>query len=66
MKEAEIVVHSGPEEFFEGKTLELYCKPSAGNHVSYTWLLNGRLVSPSRLPYVVDDHLLIHRSVYSY
>ncbi|XP_033976531.1 Fc receptor-like protein 5 isoform X1 [Trematomus bernacchii] len=62
VKEAEIVVHSGPEEFFEGKTLELYCKLSAGNHVSYTWLLNGRLVSPSRLPYVVDDHLLIYRT----
>ncbi|KAK1885745.1 Transmembrane channel-like protein 7 [Dissostichus eleginoides] len=61
VKEAEIVVHSGPK-FFEGKTLELYCKPSAGNHVSYTWLLNGLLVSPSRLRYVVDDHLLIYRT----
>ncbi|KAK5899809.1 hypothetical protein CesoFtcFv8_009240 [Champsocephalus esox] len=62
VNEAEIVVSSGPEEFFEGKTLDLYCKPHAGNHVSYTWLLNGRLVSPSRLRYVVDDHLSINRT----
>uniref|UniRef100_A0A8C9YIP2 Si:dkey-93h22.7 n=1 Tax=Sander lucioperca TaxID=283035 RepID=A0A8C9YIP2_SANLU len=59
---AEIVVHSGPVEFFEGKTLELHCDLTAGNHVSYKWLLNGQLVSPSRLHYVADGRLLINRT----
>lgn len=63
---AEIVVHSGPVEFFEGKTLELHCDLTAGNHVSYKWLLNGQLVSPSRLHYVADGRLLINRSVESH
>ncbi|KAA8595164.1 hypothetical protein FQN60_012299 [Etheostoma spectabile] len=59
---AKISVRSGPVEFFEGKTLELHCDLTAGNHVSYKWLLNGQLVSPSRLHYVADGQLLIHRT----
>ncbi|XP_070775527.1 contactin-5 isoform X5 [Enoplosus armatus] len=56
VKDAEVDVHSGPVEFFEGKTLELRCRLTAGNHVSYKWLLNGRPVSH----YV--DHILINRT----
>ncbi|XP_028459790.1 neogenin isoform X1 [Perca flavescens] len=59
---AKIVVSSGPVEFVEGKTLELHCALTAGNHVSYKWLLNGRLISPSRLHYVADGRLLISRT----
>ncbi|XP_078127067.1 uncharacterized protein LOC144531041 [Sander vitreus] len=59
---AELVVHSGPVEFFEGKTLELHCDLTSGNHVSYKWLLNGQLVLPSRLHYVADGRLLINRT----
>lgn len=62
VKGAEIDVLSGPVEFIEGKTLELRCKLTAGNHVSYKWLVNGRLVSQSPLHY---DHLSISRSVES-
>ncbi|KAK5866522.1 hypothetical protein PBY51_020708 [Eleginops maclovinus] len=61
VKEVDIVP-SGPVEFFEGNPLELYCKPSAGNHVSYTWLLNGRLFSQSSLHQAVDNRLLIFRT----
>uniref|UniRef100_A0A667WIY6 Si:dkey-93h22.7 n=1 Tax=Myripristis murdjan TaxID=586833 RepID=A0A667WIY6_9TELE len=39
---AEVVVQSGAVEFFEGKTLKLLCNLTAGNHVSYSWLLNGQ------------------------
>ncbi|XP_029310269.1 hemicentin-2 isoform X2 [Cottoperca gobio] len=62
VKGAKIVVPSGQVEFFEGKTLELRCKPTVGNHVSYSWMLNGQLVSQSRLLYVADDYLLIKRT----
>lgn len=47
VREAKIEVRSGPVEFFEGSTLELLCKLTAGNHVSYKWLLNNRLISDS-------------------
>lgn len=60
MKGPEIDVRSGPVDFFEGETLQMHCKLTAGNHVSYKWLLNGQLVSWAPLTY---DHLLINRSV---
>lgn len=60
---AEIEVRSGLVNLFEGNRLELRCKLKAGNHVSYKWLLNGRLVSQSLLH---DDRLLINRSVESH
>ncbi|KAM9363615.1 Fc receptor-like protein 5 [Symphorus nematophorus] len=53
---AEIDVRSGQLEFFEGTKLEMQCKLAAGNHVSYKWLLNGRLVPQSHLSH---DRLLI-------
>ncbi|XP_030273400.1 Fc receptor-like protein 3 isoform X2 [Sparus aurata] len=56
---AEIEVCSGLVNLFEGNRLELRCKLKAGNHVSYKWLLNGRLVSQSLLH---DDRLLINRT----
>ncbi|XP_040893283.1 Fc receptor-like protein 5 isoform X1 [Toxotes jaculatrix] len=59
VKNAEIVVHSGAVELFEGDPLELLCNLAAGNHVSYKWLLNGRLISPSP---VHHKHLLISRA----
>ncbi|XP_044047330.1 Fc receptor-like protein 3 isoform X2 [Siniperca chuatsi] len=59
---AHVDVYSGPVKFFEGKTLELRCQLAAGNHVSYKWLLNGRLVSQSPLHYVADNRLLINRT----
>ncbi|KAM8773275.1 platelet endothelial cell adhesion molecule [Acanthopagrus schlegelii] len=59
VKGAEIEVRSGPLDLFEGNMLELRCKLKAGNHVSYKWLLNGRLVSQSLLH---DDRLLINRT----
>ncbi|XP_070836156.1 platelet endothelial cell adhesion molecule [Chaetodon trifascialis] len=48
---------SGPVEFFEGETLEMRCALTAGNHVSYKWLLNGQLVFQSH-----NGHLLINRT----
>ncbi|XP_036948464.1 muscle M-line assembly protein unc-89-like isoform X4 [Acanthopagrus latus] len=59
VKGAEIEVRSGSVDLFEGNMLELRCKLKAGNHVSYKWLLNGRLVSQSLLH---DDRLLINRT----
>lgn len=44
---AEVRVVSGAAESFEGAELELLCHLSAGTHVSYSWLLNGRPVSGS-------------------
>ncbi|XP_076001818.1 LOW QUALITY PROTEIN: uncharacterized protein LOC142994829 [Genypterus blacodes] len=52
VKNAKIVVQSGPEDFFEGAELQLDCKVSAGNHLSFRWLLNGEPVSKS----LVRDH----------
>lgn len=59
---SQIVVRSGPVEFFEGDKLELLCKLTAGNYVSYKWLLNGRLIaqSPGLLP--SGNHLLLNRT----
>ncbi|KAF7656015.1 hypothetical protein LDENG_00047350 [Lucifuga dentata] len=62
VKKAEIVVLSGPVEFFEGKTLELRCNISAGTHVSYSWLMNGQPVSQSPLRYYAHDQLFIYRT----
>lgn len=45
MKDVEVEVVSGEVELFEGAELELFCRPSAGNHISYEWLLNGQPVS---------------------
>ncbi|XP_070710795.1 Fc receptor-like protein 5 isoform X2 [Pempheris klunzingeri] len=59
VKGAKVVIRSGSVEFFEGKTLELFCELTAGNEVSYKWLLNGRPVS-SPFHYVADDHLFIY------
>lgn len=66
MEGAEIVVHSGPVEFFEGKTLELLCNLTAGNYVTYKWLLNGQLIHQSPFHVVFDNHLRIYRSVRHY
>ncbi|XP_076584669.1 Fc receptor-like protein 5 [Chaetodon auriga] len=57
VKGAKIDVLSGPVEFFEGETLKMQCTLTAGNHVSYQWLLNGQLVFQSHY-----DHLLINRA----
>uniref|UniRef100_UPI0037E872E1 platelet endothelial cell adhesion molecule isoform X2 n=1 Tax=Semicossyphus pulcher TaxID=241346 RepID=UPI0037E872E1 len=62
VKGAQLVVTSGPVEFFEGRTLELQCKLTAGNHVSYTWLLNGQPVSQSPHHRATDNQLLINRT----
>ncbi|XP_029914872.1 Fc receptor-like protein 5 [Myripristis murdjan] len=58
---AEVVVQSGAVEFFEGKTLKLLCNLTAGNHVSYSWLLNGQPVSHSPLHYTTGSQLFVHR-----
>lgn len=60
---AEVVVPQSQVDFFEGETLQLNCELTAGNHVSYKWLLNGQLVSPSPLHHVADKNLLIDRLV---
>lgn len=58
VKGATVEVRSELVEFFEGETLDLHCTLTAGNHVSYTWLLNGRPVSqPSH-----HDQLLVYRT----
>ncbi|KAM7009416.1 Fc receptor-like protein 5 [Tautogolabrus adspersus] len=62
VKGAQVEVSSGRVEFFEGKTLELRCKLIAGNHVSYTWLLNGQPVSQSPHHRAADEQLLITRT----
>nr|XP_046261661.1 Fc receptor-like protein 3 isoform X2 [Scatophagus argus] len=59
VRDARIEVLSGRVEFFEGETLELRCKVSAGNHVSYKWLLNDQLVSHS---HVHGEILVINRT----
>nr|XP_040041770.1 contactin-5 isoform X1 [Gasterosteus aculeatus aculeatus] len=59
---AEVVVPQSQVDFFEGETLQLNCELTAGNHVSYKWLLNGQLVSPSPLHHVADKNLLIDRA----
>ncbi|KAM8879883.1 Fc receptor-like protein 5 isoform 1-T1 [Spinachia spinachia] len=64
VKGAEIALRSSPVHFFEGETLQLNCELEAGNHVSYKWLLNGQLVSPSPLHSVADKNLLIYRTTF--
>ncbi|XP_071381267.1 Fc receptor-like protein 3 isoform X2 [Centroberyx affinis] len=59
---AEVVVQSGPVEFHGGKTLELRCDVVAGNHISYSWLVNGRPVSPSPLRNATQNQLFIYRT----
>ncbi|KAL6110455.1 uncharacterized protein ACO6RY_19531 [Pungitius sinensis] len=58
---ARIILRSS-QDFFEGETLKLSCEHTAGNHVSYKWLLNGQLVSPSPLHNVADKNLFISRT----
>uniref|UniRef100_UPI003AACD335 Fc receptor-like protein 3 n=1 Tax=Centroberyx gerrardi TaxID=166262 RepID=UPI003AACD335 len=62
VKGAEVVVQSGPVEFYGGKTLELRCDVAAGTHVSYSWLVNGRPVSPSPLRNAAQNQLFIYRT----
>ncbi|XP_028316489.1 uncharacterized protein LOC114471772 isoform X2 [Gouania willdenowi] len=61
VKDAEII-HSGSLEIFEGQTLKLDCKISAGNHVTYLWMHNGRPISQSPFSYVRDEHFWIFRT----
>ncbi|MEQ2274594.1 hypothetical protein XENORESO_000704 [Xenotaenia resolanae] len=61
VKGAEIV-NMGPTEFFEGNNLELQCKVEAGNHVSYQWFLNGRLITLSPFHWIGDNRLIISRA----
>ncbi|XP_062289417.1 Fc receptor-like protein 5 [Scomber scombrus] len=61
VKDAKVNVSSGPREFFEGRTLNLHCELSAGNHVSYKWLLNDRPVAVSPAHHFRDNHLRIYR-----
>ncbi|XP_060943706.1 platelet endothelial cell adhesion molecule isoform X2 [Limanda limanda] len=61
VKEAHIVVLSGPVEFFQGQSLELLCEITAGNNVSYKWLQNGQLISPSPSLHLSDNRLFISR-----
>ncbi|KAM9315130.1 platelet endothelial cell adhesion molecule isoform 2-T2 [Pholidichthys leucotaenia] len=56
------IIYSGPDEFFEGKTLELRCQLGAGNHVSYKWLHNGQTISQSPFHHMADDRLRIYRT----
>ncbi|XP_041641835.1 Fc receptor-like protein 5 [Cheilinus undulatus] len=65
VKVAELVVASGPVEFFEGKMLELRCDLTEGNYVSYSWLLNGQPVSQSPHHRAVDNQLQITRTTSS-
>lgn len=63
---AEVIIESGAEEFFEGRPLELRCTLTAGNHVSYKWLVNGKAVIRSPLHNVAKDQLFIDRSTISH
>ena len=63
VEEAHIVVGSGSVEFFKGQSLELLCEITAGNHVSYKWLQNGQLISPSPSLHLSDNRLFISRLV---
>lgn len=56
------IISSGPEDFFEGETLQLICQLSAGNYISYKWLHNDQLVSPSSLRRIYDNQLTIYRT----
>ncbi|XP_033181834.1 platelet endothelial cell adhesion molecule-like [Anabas testudineus] len=62
VKGAAIVVHSGPVQFFEGATLNLSCQTTAGNYLTYKWLLNDRPIPRSPFHVMSDKHLLIYRT----
>lgn len=62
----EIVVRSGPVEFFEGKTLELLCHVKAGNYLTYKWLFNDQLIHQSQSHVLFDNQLRVYRSVRHY
>ncbi|XP_030582239.1 uromodulin-like [Archocentrus centrarchus] len=53
------IIPSGLVELFEESTLQLRCELSAGNHVSYKWLHNDQLISPSSSHRVSDNQLTI-------
>lgn len=57
------IINSGPDDFFEGETLQLICQLSAGNYISYKWLHSDQLVSPSSLRRIYDNQLTIYRLV---
>uniref|UniRef100_A0A665UYJ7 Si:dkey-93h22.7 n=1 Tax=Echeneis naucrates TaxID=173247 RepID=A0A665UYJ7_ECHNA len=59
---AQIIILSDPKKVFEGQSLKLRCHLQAGNHVSYKWLLNDRLISPSPGVNLSNGHLLIERT----
>lgn len=61
IEDAGIELLSGPNEFFEGAPLKLRCSVRKGTYVSYSWWVNGQLVSPSP----PHDYLYINRSVKS-
>ncbi|CAJ1053720.1 uncharacterized protein LOC117815513 [Xyrichtys novacula] len=54
-----VFISSGLQEFFAGRTLDLRCNVTSGNHVDYTWLLNGRPVSLTPRHKAVEGQLLI-------
>lgn len=53
------ITPSGPVELFEGGEVELQCRLSAGNHVSFMWLRDGQIISSSLIP--ADDSFVISR-----
>ncbi|KAM9819786.1 platelet endothelial cell adhesion molecule isoform 1-T1 [Syngnathus typhle] len=59
---AKVNIQSGAAEFFEGRTLELRCTLTAGNYVSYKWLVNGQPVLQSPRHNVANDQLIINRT----
>ncbi|XP_054459613.1 Fc receptor-like protein 5 isoform X2 [Anoplopoma fimbria] len=60
VKGAEVVFQSDSVDLFEGQTLELHCQLTAGNHVSYKWLLNGQLVPQSPRHYAANGNLFVY------
>ncbi|XP_011477543.2 hemicentin-2-like isoform X1 [Oryzias latipes] len=54
------ITPSGPVELFEGGEVELQCRLSAGNHVSFMWLRDGQIISSSLIP--ADDSFVISRA----
>uniref|UniRef100_A0A7N6AU01 Ig-like domain-containing protein n=1 Tax=Anabas testudineus TaxID=64144 RepID=A0A7N6AU01_ANATE len=49
-------------QFFEGATLNLSCQTTAGNYLTYKWLLNDRPIPRSPFHVMSDKHLLIYRT----
>ncbi|XP_037546438.1 Fc receptor-like protein 5 [Nematolebias whitei] len=56
------IFHPGPKELFEGNNVELQCNVTAGNHLSYKWLLNERIISPSPFHHIIGNNLIIYRA----